>query len=97
MTIPTIVRATTGDFGGTGGTGGSPPKDEGLLDSLAGALKRLAGKAVEVLSAIVVSGLGEILNFLKKTVGFVGEHTPALIIFVVGLIGVWLIQKVKKG
>ena len=94
MTIPTIVRATTGAFGGTGG---SPPKDEGLLDRLAGALKRLAGKAVEVLSAIVVSGLGAILNFLKKTVGFVGEHTPALIVFVVGLIGVWLIQKVKKG
>ena len=40
MTISTIVLAITGVLGGIGGTGGSPPKDEGLLDRLANAVKR---------------------------------------------------------
>ena len=44
------------------GTGGSPSKDEGALkkwlDRLADALKRLAGKAVEALPAIVGSVVG---------------------------------------
>ena len=91
MTISTIVFAITGAFGGGGiGTGGSPPKDEGLLDRLANALKRLAGKTVEAVEACV---LGAILSFLKKTVGFVGERTWALIVFIVGFIGWWLMQK----
>ena len=91
MTISTIVLAITGAFGGGGiGTGGSPPKDEGLLDRLANALKRLAGKTVEAVEACV---LGAILSFLKKTVGFVGERTWALIVFIVGFIGWWLMQK----
>ena len=50
MTISTILLAVTGIFGGAGGVGDSPPKDERvlnkLLDRLADALKRLAGKAV---------------------------------------------------
>ena len=50
MTISTILLAITGIFGGAGGVGDSPPKDERvlnkLLDRLADALKRLAGKAV---------------------------------------------------
>ena len=50
MTISTILLAITGIFGGAGGVGGSPPKDEKvlnkLLDRLADAFKRLAGKAV---------------------------------------------------
>ena len=58
MTISTILLAITGGFGEGGGTGGSPPKDEVVLkkwlDSLADALKRLAGKAVEALPAIVL-------------------------------------------
>ena len=49
MTISTILLAITGIFGGAG-VGDSPPKDERvlnkLLDRLADALKRLAGKAV---------------------------------------------------
>ena len=91
MTISTIVLAITGAFGGGGiGTGGSPPKDEGLLDKLANALKRLAGKTVEAVEACV---LGAILSFLKRTVGFVGERTWALIVFIVGFIGWWLMQK----
>ena len=55
MAISTIVHAITGVFGGGGGGGGeggsaSPPKAEGALkkwlNSLADALKRLAGKTV---------------------------------------------------
>ena len=98
MTISTIVLAITGAFGGGRGKGGSPPKDEGilkkLLDRLADALKRLAGKAVEALPVIV----GNVVDtsFLKKAVGFVAEHTWALIVFVAGLVGWWLMQKVKK-
>ena len=102
MTISTIALVITGAFGGgTGGTGGSPPKDEGILknwlDRLADALKRLAGKAVEALPAIVRSLVAAILSFLGKAVGFVAEHTWALIVFVAGLIDSWLMQKVKRG
>ena len=101
MTISTIVLAITGVFGGDGGTGGSLSKDEGIvkkwLDRLANALKRLAAKAVEALPAIVGSVVGAISSFLGKAVGFVAEHTWALIVLIVGFIGVWLMQKVKKG
>ena len=68
MTISTIVLAITGVFGGGGRAGGSTPKDEGVLkkwlDRLADALKRLAGKAVEALPAIVGSAVGAIVSFL---------------------------------
>ena len=102
MTISTIVFAITGVFGGgEGETEGSPPKDEGVLkkwlDRLADALKKLAGKAVETLPAIVRSAIGAILSFLGKAVGFVAEHTWTLIVFAVGLVGWWLMQKVKKS
>ena len=97
MTIAAIVLAITGVFGGGGGgTGVSPPKDRGVLDRLADALKRLAGKAAEALPAIIGSVVGAALSFLGKTVGFVSEHAWTLIVFVTGLIAVWLMQKVKK-
>ena len=67
------------------------------LDRLANALKRLAGKAVEVLPAIVGSVVGAILSFLEKAVGFVAEHTWALIVFAAELVGWWLMQKVKES
>ena len=96
MTISMIVL---GAFGGDGGAEGSPPKDEVVLkkwlDRLANAPQRLAGKAVEELPA--GSTVGAILGFLGKAVGFVAEHTWALTIFVAGLVGVWLMQKVKKS
>ena len=99
MTISTIVLAITGVFGGSRGTGGSATRGRGTLkkwlDRLADALKRLAGKAVEALRAIVGSVDGAILSFLGKTVGLVAEHTWALIVFVAGLIGVWLMQWVQ--
>ena len=101
MTISTIVFANTGVFGGgVRGAGGSPSKDKGALkkwlDRLADALKRLGGKTAEALPAIIGSVVGTILSFLGKVVGFVAEHTWILIVFVVGLIGWWLMQKVKK-
>ena len=101
MTISTIVLAITGVFGG-GGVGGGPPlNDEGVLkkwlDRLANALKRLAGKAVETLPAIIGSVVGAILSFLGKAVGFVAGHTLALTVFVARLVGWWLMQKVKKS
>ena len=54
------------------------------------------GKAVESLSTIVGSVVGAILSFLGKAVGFVAEHTWALIVFVAGLISVWLMQRVRN-
>ena len=64
MTISTIVFAITSVFGGSGSAGGSTPKDERALkkwlDRLANALKRLAGKAVEALPAIIGSAVGAI-------------------------------------
>ena len=90
MTISTIVLAITGVFGGGGGgAGGSPPKDKGN--------KRLAGKAVEALPAIVGSIVGAILSFLGKTIEFIAEPTWVLIVFVAGIVGWWLMQKVKKS
>ena len=88
-------------MGGAGGrAGGSPSKDKGTLkkclDRLVDALKRLPGKAAEALPAVVGNVVGAILSFLGKAVGFVAENTWALIVFVVGLIGWWLVQKVKK-
>ena len=59
--------------------------------------KKLSGKTVEALPAIVESVVGAILSFLGKTVGIVAEHTWALIAFVAGLVGWWLMQKVKKS
>ena len=100
MTISTIALAITGALGGGGGEG-STPKDEWILNKwlnrLADALKRLAGKAVEVLPAIVGSVVGTILSFLGKAVGFDAEHIWALIVFVAERIGVWLMQRAKKG
>ena len=100
MTISTVVLAITGVFGGEGGGTASPPKDEGALKKwltrLADALKSLAGKAAEVLPAIVGSVVGAILIFFGKNVRFVAEHTWDLIIFVTGLIGTWLMQKLSK-
>ena len=101
MTISSIVLAITGVSGRSRGTGGSLPKDEGILqkwlDRLTNALRRFARKAVEALPAIVGSVVGAILSFLGKAVGFVAEHTWALIVFVARLVGWRLIQKVKKS
>ena len=100
MIISTIVLAVTG---GGSGTRGPPPKEgkfrkwlKKQLNRLANALKRLAGKAVAVLPGIIGSVVGAILSFLGKTVGFLAQHTWALIAFAVGLIGGWLIRRVQS-
>ena len=80
LTISTTVLAITGVFGGGKGTGASPRKDKEWLDRLADEVKRLSGKAVETSKAILVSVAGAVLSFLKKTIGFVGEHTLTLIV-----------------
>ena len=100
MTISTFVLAITGVFGGGGGAGGSPSKDERVLkkwlDRLPDALKRFARNAIQPLPAIVGSVVGAILSFLGKAVGFAAEHTWTLIVFVAGLIDVWLMQRVSR-
>ena len=58
-------------------------------------IKDFAGRAAEALSAIVDSFIGAILSFLGKALGCVAKNTWALIVFVAGLIGVWLMQKVS--
>ena len=94
ITISAIVFDITDVSEGGRGTGGSPPKDEGVLkkwlDRLADVLKRLAGKVVEALPAIVESVVGASLSFLGKAVGFVVEHRWALIVFVAGFIDLWV-------
>ena len=50
------------------------------------AFKRLAGKAVEALTAILGSVAGAILSFLGKAVGFVAEHTWALFLLLQDLL-----------
>ena len=99
MTISTIILAIIGVFGGGGGSA-FPPKDEEALkkwlNRLADALKRLAGKAVEALPVIVESVVGAILSFLGNATRFVVEHTWALIVFIAGLTGLWLMEKVSK-
>ena len=67
------------------------------LDRLADGLKRLAGKAVEALPATVGSVVGAILSLFSKPLELVAENTLALIVFVAGLIGVWLMQKVSQA
>ena len=67
------------------------------LDRLAEALKRLAGKAAKAVPGIVGNVVGAALSFLGKIAEFVAEHTWALIVFVAGLVGWWLMQKVKKS
>ena len=81
--ITTIVLSAIGDFGGWGGEG----EEEGVLhqkikkpwkNGYAGQQiqsKKLAGKAVEALPAIVGSPVVAILSFLGKAVRFVATHT----------------------
>ena len=43
------------------------------------------------------SVVGTVLSFLVKAIGFVAEYAWALIVFVVGFVAAWLMQRVKKG
>ena len=81
MTISTIVLAITGVFGGGGG------RDRSF------STKRQRGPEKMVRQ---VSRCTQKVSFLGKAVGFVAEHTWALIVFVAGLVGWWLMRKNKK-
>ena len=88
-----ILLAIIGFFGGGGGPasyGSFPPKEKGVLkkwlNKPADALKRLTGNTV----------VGAIVIFLGKTDEFVVDHTYALIIFAADIVGVLLMQKLKK-
>ena len=59
--------------------------------------KDLKEKPLKHCLLFVGSVVGAILSFLGKAMGFVAEHTWALIVFVAGLVGWWLMQKVKKS
>ena len=47
-------------------------------------------RAAEALPAIVGSVVGAILSFLGKAVGLLAEDTWAIIVFIAGLIGEWV-------
>ena len=109
MIISTIAVAVTGDggSGGTGGgeSGGKPPKDKNklkkwvkdVLQRLANALKRLAGKAAAALPGIIGSIIGAVLNYLSKAVGFLAKNTWAVITLITGIIGYWIYEKVVSS
>ena len=59
--------------------------------------QKACGKVDEALPAIVGNVAGAILSFLGKAVEFVAEYKWVLIAFVAGLVGWWLMQKVKKS
>ena len=106
MIISTIVVTVTGGGGsGTGGETSKPPKDENklkkwakdVLQRLANALKRLAGKAAAALPGIIGSVIGAVLNYLSKAVGFLAKNTWAVIVFIAGIIGYWIYEKVVSS
>ena len=108
MIISTIAVAVTGGGGGStgGGTGGGkPPKDKNklkkwvkdVLQRLANALKRLAGKAAAALPGIIGSVIGAVLNFLSKWVDFLAKNTWAVITLITGIIGYWIYEKVVSS
>ena len=101
MTTSTTVLAITDIFerGGPPAPGLSRLKNgrafKKWLNKLADALKRLSRNVAEAFCAIAEKVVGAILSFLGKVVGFVDEYTRAFTVFAVGLIVVWLMQKVK--
>ena len=99
LIVETIITSTT-----DGSSGGSTPPEipikfvdlvKGKLQALARLLGRLAGKAAAVLPGIIGSIISGVLNFLEKTVSFLAEHMWVFLMFVVGLICSWLLEKIK--
>ena len=103
LIISTIVVALTGTSSASASASGKtpPPKDENklkkwvknVLQRLANALSRLAGKAAAALPGIIGSVIGAVLNYLSKAVGFLAKNTWAFIVFIVGLIAYYLYGK----
>ena len=95
-----IESIVTSVIGGSSG-GKPPPKDEkgvrkwfqDKLKALARLFGKLASKAASALPGIIGSIISGILNFMKKAVGFLAEHTWALIVGIVGFIGYALLYR----
>ena len=101
MIISTIVVALTGGGGGSAAGKTPPLKDtnklkewvKNVLQRLANALKRLAGKAAAALPGIIGSIVSAIITYLSKAVRFLGKNTWTFIVFIAGLIIYWLYEK----
>lgn len=89
LCISTISLTITDVLGGSPAASGSP-KDKGTLkkwlQKLPDTLKRLAGKTVEILPAIVGNAVGAILSILSKAAEFVAKPAQTLVAFLAGLI-----------
>ena len=89
LCISTISLTITDVLGGSPAASGSP-KDKGTLkkwlQKLPDTLKRLAGKTVEILPAIVGNAVGAILSILSKAAEFVAKPARTLVAFLAGLI-----------
>ena len=89
LCISTISLTITDVLGGSPAASGSP-KDKGTLkkwlQKLPDTLKRLAGKTVEILPAIVGNAVGAILSILSKAAEFVAKPALTLVAFLAGLI-----------
>lgn len=89
LCISTIALTITDVLGGSPAASGSP-KDKGTLkkwlQKLPDTLKRLAGKTVEILPAIVGNAVGAILSILSKAAEFVAKPARTLVAFLAGLI-----------
>lgn len=89
LCISTISLTITDVLGGSPAASGSP-KDKGTLkkwlQKLPDTLKRLAGKTVEILPAIVGNAVGAILSILSKAAEFVAKPARTLVAFPAGLI-----------
>ena len=89
LCISTISLTITDVLGGSPAASGSP-KDKGTLkkwlQKLPDTLKRLAGKTVEILPAIVGNAVGAILSILSKAAEFVAKPARTLVAFLSGLI-----------
>ena len=89
LCISTISLTITDVLGGSPAASGSP-KDKGTLkkwlQKLPDTLKRLAGKTVEILPAIMGNAVGAILSILSKAAEFVAKPARTLVAFLAGLI-----------
>ena len=105
MIISTIVQVITGVF--KGGRGEGPAASESLLAKRWRDLEKMVKQATRCtqktcwkdrwnISRYRGSVIDTVLSFLRKADGLVTEHIWDLSAFVAGLIGLWLMQKVKN-
>ena len=106
LIISTIVVALTGTSSASASASGKtpPPKDENklkkwvknVLQRLANALSRLAGKAAAALPGIIGSVIGAVLNYLSKAVGLSCQKPWAFIVFIVWSYSILVVRKTNS-